>query len=440
MQLRHVVTCFLRNPADDTVLLGRRSDRVSTYPGHWAAISGSVEDAGPMAQAYREVEEETGLGSSRVHLLAEGPAVRFPDWELGIVWVVHPYLFRCETPEAVRPDWEHVRFQWADPGRIRELLTVPKLAEAYEAARLAEGGPEGRRILQAVREDRKHGAEELGLGTLEGLKAFAQGAVGRLPAQVLARMRDACREALELRPSMAAVRSAALRVFGVCQECLAGEDPAAEHLVDCIAELIAARERDMLAPAAAAACFIPDGARIVTLSRSSTVLALLRDVADRVAAVSVAESRPGCEGRGTAWLAASFGIATELLTDAAAARAVQDADLVLFGADSILSDGSIVNKTGTFALCCAADRCGVEAACVTTESKVLPAGAEPEMEEMPPGELGEPIEGVRARNAYFEVTSADLVRRVVVGSGVLEAQRLQALSDELHQLQEALES
>ena len=183
------------------------------------------------------------------------------------------------------------------------------------------------------------------------------------------------------------------------------------------------------------------------------------------------------------------------MTDAAAVAAVADSDLVLFGADSILPDGSVVNKTGTFALCCAAENCGVATLCVTTESKVLPAGAEPEMEEMPPGELGEPIEGVRVRNVYFEATPADLgaaakphpgfgrlrapkgcvglhrrfwplnrllrppcprrsrstsgrrsgfcssalARRVVVGSGVLDTKRLRAVSDELRNLQEALE-
>jgi len=443
MQLRRVVTCFLRNPADGTVLLGRRSDRVSTYAGHWAAVSGSVEDAGPTEQAYREIEEETGLARSQVRLLAEGRPVRFPDWELAIVWVVHPYLFRCEAPEAVRPDWEHVRFRWTKPGRIRDLRTVPGLAEAYEAARLAEGGPRGGTIFQAVRQDRKHGAEELGLWTLDGLQALAQQAVAaaRQPAQVLAEMRDACREALTLRPSMAAVRSAALRVYGVCLDCVAGEggENRPEGLVNRIAGLVAARERDMLTSAHAAARFVPDGARIVTLSRSFTVLALLKDVAERVATLTVAESRPAREGRETARLAASFGIATELATDAAAVAAVADSNLVLFGADSLLPDGSVVNKTGTFALCCAAKHCAVETLCVTTESKVLSAGAEPEMEEMPPRELGEPIKGVRLRNVYFEATPADLVRRVVVGSGVLDADRLRAVSDGLRKLQEALE-
>ena len=51
MQTRHVVTSLLTRPAEGTILLRRRSDRVSTYPGRWAAISGSVETEEPLDQA-----------------------------------------------------------------------------------------------------------------------------------------------------------------------------------------------------------------------------------------------------------------------------------------------------------------------------------------------------------------------------------------------------
>jgi 8-oxo-dGTP diphosphatase len=84
MRLRHVVTAFLLNPAEGTVLLGCRSDRVSTYPGRWAAISGSVEAAGALEQAHREIEEETGLRRSQVELLAEG--VVLEDTRQGVRW------------------------------------------------------------------------------------------------------------------------------------------------------------------------------------------------------------------------------------------------------------------------------------------------------------------------------------------------------------------
>jgi ribose 1,5-bisphosphate isomerase len=444
MRIRHVVTAFLLKSAEGAIiLLGRRSDRVHTYPGRWAAISGSVETECPLEQAYREVEEETGLDRASVDLVAEGWPVRFPDWELGVVWVVHPFLFACKTPAAVRPDWEHVRFEWVDPARIASLQTVPKLAEAYASAAALCGRPDSRWAFRRIREDREHGAEEIGLWTLDGLKRAAEEALaaGRGEADLLSVMAQACRDAIALRPSMAPVRSAALAVFGICRDLPAGKraEDALELAIEAIDRLSERREAESLAPAAASAPFIRDGARIVTLSYSFTVLSALKESAQRVSMLIVAESRPACEGRETARLAASFGIPTELLTDAAAARAVERADLVLFGADALCSDCSVVNKTGTFALCCAARYFGAETLCLATDSKILPAGFVPPMEEMAPDELGEAIHGVTARNAYFELVPADLVGRFVTGAGALPPDRLQSRAEELRELQDALE-
>jgi translation initiation factor 2B subunit (eIF-2B alpha/beta/delta family) len=174
---------------------------------------------------------------------------------------------------------------------------------------------------------------------------------------------------------------------------------------------------------------------VVTLSYSFTVLCALRGAAARVAHLTVAESRPACEGRRTAGLAASFGIATDLVTDAAAAQALLAADLLLFGADAVYADGSVVNKVGTLPLCYAAERFGTPTLCVTTPSKIMPAGQEPEFEQMDPGELGEPIPGVAVRNPYFEQVSAELVTRIVTGGGGLGADALCASADRLNALQ-----
>ncbi len=433
MQLRHVVTCFLVHPDRDAVLLGRRSDKVNTYPGRWAGISGSVEeDAGPLQQAYREIREETGLERSDTELQSRGRPVRFSDWKLGALWVVHPYLFRCLSPEQVRRDWEHVRFEWTDPERIPELPTVPKLWEAYRTARRSEGSSEAERVFEAVKDDREHGAEELGIWTLEGLKAAADEAAGKGPEERVRRVAAACRRALDLRPSMATVRSAALEAFAACRE--------AEDVPAALQRLLDERERAMLAAPQAAAAELTPEVRVVTLSRSFSVLAALWEASGKVRRLVVAESRPAKEGRAAAETAASFGIETELMTDAAAAGAVREADLVLLGADSLLPDGSAVNKTGSFSLCCAARCSGARTLVVATRSKVLPKGQSPRMEEMSPEELGEPIEGVRTRNVYFERIPAELVGATVTASGPTgpaelaeRAGRLSVLQRELQQ-------
>ena len=64
MDERHVVTAFLTR--GNQVLLLRRTDRVSTYKGRWAGVSGSVEAGStPIEQAIQEIEEETGLSNAR---------------------------------------------------------------------------------------------------------------------------------------------------------------------------------------------------------------------------------------------------------------------------------------------------------------------------------------------------------------------------------------
>jgi len=124
-----VVTAFLERE-DGRVLLLERSEKVGSFRGHWAGVSGFLEAATPLEQAFREVFEETGLASGDLELLSEGAPVLARDGAR--VFVVHPFRFRADRTE-VRLDWEHNRAEWVDPGEIRTRRTVPKLDRAWES-------------------------------------------------------------------------------------------------------------------------------------------------------------------------------------------------------------------------------------------------------------------------------------------------------------------
>jgi 8-oxo-dGTP pyrophosphatase MutT (NUDIX family) len=124
-----VVTAFLRRD-DGRVLLLRRSERVGSFQGRWAGVSGFLEDPTPIAQAYREIAEETGIRGSELSLEVEGAPVYARSGQE--VYVVHPFLFRVGSAE-VRLDWEHTDFDWVDPSEIRSRQTVPKLDRAWDA-------------------------------------------------------------------------------------------------------------------------------------------------------------------------------------------------------------------------------------------------------------------------------------------------------------------
>jgi ADP-ribose pyrophosphatase YjhB (NUDIX family) len=131
-----VVTSFLlrKSPEGDLVLLVRRSQRVRTYRGAWAGISGYLEPGiTPREQAYTELSEEAGLGRTDVQLLRTGEPLTFFDAQLGQSWTVHPFLFALLSPERVRTDWEATEHRWVRPADAASYITVPMLIEALNS-------------------------------------------------------------------------------------------------------------------------------------------------------------------------------------------------------------------------------------------------------------------------------------------------------------------
>lgn len=132
-----VVTSFLER-ADGRILLLERSDAVGSFRGHWAGVSGYLEDPSPLDQAVREIREETGLPAEDLELKAAGDPVLARDGNR--VFVVHPFRFRVRRTE-VHLDWEHRRSEWVEPGEIARRKTVPKLGRVWDS--VAAAPPKG---------------------------------------------------------------------------------------------------------------------------------------------------------------------------------------------------------------------------------------------------------------------------------------------------------
>ena len=140
----HVVTCFLlrRDRGHDEILIVRRSERVRTYRGRWAGVSGYVElGVSPQDQAYTELREETQLAPEEVSLLSAGAPLPVQDAAEGLNWLVHPFLFLVRAPDHIQTDWEARESRWVAPSEVAQLETVPGLAEAL-ARVYPPGAPE----------------------------------------------------------------------------------------------------------------------------------------------------------------------------------------------------------------------------------------------------------------------------------------------------------
>ncbi len=117
-----VVTSILMN--SNKILILKRSDKVSTYRGKWAGVSGYKEDLEPEKAALREIVEETGINDPKLKKYGGYMLLR----DKNKLWKIHIFLWEVNEKE-IKIDWEHTEYRWIDPKKIDEYDTVPGLKE-----------------------------------------------------------------------------------------------------------------------------------------------------------------------------------------------------------------------------------------------------------------------------------------------------------------------
>lgn len=411
----HVVTCILRNQGE--VLLLRRSEAVGSYQGQWGGVAGHAE-GDPDAAAWREIDEETGLRDACT-LVRSGEPFSVDD-DLGTRWIVHPYLFDCDSRD-VEIDWESIEADWASPTEILRRDTVPQLWTSYD--RVAPSAA-------SIRDDTTHGAAYLSHRALEVLRDRAavlrhKGATDEDPWEVL---RALAHDLLDARPSMAVLRNRINRAMHACRE-----TPSAEA-VEAQAHEVLGKAFEADADAAHRAAGYVAGRRVLTLSRSGTVLDALQQ-ADPPPSVVIAISEPGREGITVAEVLAEAGLDVTLVADATLAAAVGEGlvDVVLVGADTVLPNGSVVNKVGTRLAALAAKQRKLPFYATAASDKVVPEG-EVDIEHGTPSQLYEGEASLDVYNPLFEVTPAALLSGVITEFGLLAPVEIQDVAYELKTL------
>ncbi|WP_440992172.1 NUDIX domain-containing protein [Haloarchaeobius baliensis] len=409
----HVVTAFLRH--DGEVLLLRRSDAVGTYQGCWGGVSGYAE-GDPESQVETEIDEETGIGESERTLVRAGNPVRFTDEDLDRTWVVHPFLFDVTTREVTTSE-EHDASEWVSPTAMFERDVVPELWPTYE--RVAPS-------VRSVTADDEHGASYLSIRALEVLRDRAATLVAEdeSDADAWDELADLGRRLCRSRPSMAVLRNRVNRV-------LAESDGTAlsvrEAAIDGIHRAVTA-DTD----AAVRAGALVSDRTVLTLSRSGTVLRAFAEGDPEE--VFVAASEPGGEGVGVAEALVDDGPVT-LLPDAAVAQAIVtgEVDAVVVGADTILPDGTAVNKVGTRTAAVAAAHEEVPCYVVASTDKIH---TEPSVnvESSRRSAVYDGDAPLSMFNPLFDETPAHLVDAFVTERGELAPGDVDAVADELSAL------
>ncbi|MDI9619328.1 MAG: hypothetical protein QFX33_00685 [Candidatus Nezhaarchaeota archaeon] len=276
-------------------------------------------------------------------------------------------------------------------------------------------------VVEEVRRDKARGALELASRSVDAFIALVQ---ERWPSEFSPRELAHLREAVAAcRPSMSPLRNAAEACFRVVEACRA-EGATKSEAVDCLEELKRRIEVSRSLAAERAAEELSWTRTFLTHSLSSTIIELFRALKP-ARTVVVTEARPLLEGLATARGLASMGHRVKLIADSSAYQAsrIFGVEVFVFGADSILRGGHVVNKSGTAQISIAVKSVGVTNVVVCESIKVdvhsSPSDVHLEVKE-PEELLKESVPGVEAFNLYFDLTDPEFLDLVVMEVGAFK--------------------
>jgi len=172
---------------------------------------------------------------------------------------------------------------------------------------------------------------------------------------------------------------------------------------------------------------IRPGDRVLTHCNSKAALSIIIQAHQdgKRPEVYATESRPWRQGLLTVRDLSEAGINSTLIVDSAARWLMKDIDIVIVGADTICSNGALINKIGTAQIALAAHEARVPFLVAAETFKFSPKtmyGELVEIEERDSSEVvkpGEVPEGTRILNPVFDATPAEYIDAIVTEVGVV---------------------
>ncbi|KAL2133219.1 hypothetical protein VTI74DRAFT_2728 [Chaetomium olivicolor] len=455
------------------IALFQRSDKVSTYRHRLAPISGSIDpsDGSPLSAAWREISEETTLTPASLTLLRQGKSYSFSDASVRREWTIFPFLFRLKTPadeQHIQIDWEHEAWSWHDPEEViknaeeGKLNGVPRLAESLRRVWFeTDLGPRAGKVLsdglEQLAHDHESGARQLAgvaMQTLRGVISEMDAPKSGPTDEWWTKVRFAAWHLWKNgRESMgAAIMSALLGGLAGLEEAMRKFQRSGAWREEVLRELdarIMARQESATMVSQALASFLKSSfplkleshepLSIMTLSESSTIRQALEHIATKrgfVLDLRVLESRPLYEGISLAGSlaetlsAGSTNLETPhkitLYSDASAALAASNIDIIILGADRIASSGAVSNKTGSLPAVLSARHVspGVKVIVLGETDKIAPPGR-------PEDHVVEDNDPSQIRRAWDVEYNGDRVRKA---AGILQAQKSEGITVEIRNI------
>ncbi len=285
-------------------------------------------------------------------------------------------------------------------------------------------------ILDAVKADNTSGAWIVAQKAIDCLEALTQEKSGVDFAELIEELYRVLGEILKAHPNMSQLANLFnVLLFTIDNETSNDALVLARKIAGEAQRFEEQSKRAVTRVAESGAAMIAHDAVVLTHSNSSTILEILKKAqeAGKSFQVIITESRPACEGRERAQELSRMNVPNLYLIDAAICRAVERADIVLLGADSV-SETSMVNKIGTKAICLAAREAVVPCYAACESSKFIPERLNPKKEPLrdPKEVWADPPAETSIENVYFDETPLALFTGIITEEGVLTPEQMQS--------------
>jgi len=124
-----VVNCLVCHK--NKLLLVKRNENVSFYPGYWHCIAGFIDEKKPVLQkAKEEIFEETGMKEKDISSIELKRIVPAKDVVYDKIWIIHFVLAQTST-DKITLDWEATDHKWINIHELEAIENTIPLFRKY---------------------------------------------------------------------------------------------------------------------------------------------------------------------------------------------------------------------------------------------------------------------------------------------------------------------
>ncbi len=312
---------------------------------------------------------------------------------------------------------------------------IPELTGSLTSLETQDKKPRGKALLKdpvlRPQLDRLRDAEVRGHAVLiqralEALCTAAERSGGLSWAERLEDLHLVGRLIADIRPMNTSLANAVAQVLHDLEVEMARES-SLDHLLEALDQAVEHVEEQHLSDisqiADEIARLIPHGGTVMTLGYCVPLLDGLQRCTQFSVRALVLDHQPAKDGRMMARAVTALGKSTTLVADSAMGLHVQEADLVVVGAETVLADGSAICDIGAYPLALVAAAAGVHYYVAAPTSAIdLRPDQEREiiLEEGDPAEVWEdPVEGLSVRHVRYERVPSEYIFGFITEEGYL---------------------